>query len=397
MADTFETTSASSEQNDKLRTHFKRKCHQQFGETSIAAGFEGKAEQPSIHNILPLDSLRCMSPEALGANIAATSPEFAVYSAVFASAGVDGAMLASYAAADDAEFGQLLQDAGIEDKIHRQRIIAKLRLVRSRYERVPLAQMHLRFPPMTISKGLAGQSAHRVRAFERAAAPMARTSRNYFGTALELKTSIDNGDFASMADLAWLLLHGREGLRVDTAAAFKLAQEGSRRGCPHSQGVLALCYSSSEWCQIADSVENAATARRLASCSAEAGSKYGQFALGWILQEEDDEWAACRCPTSRCNVQYALAAAQGLDYAQLQLAICGCSGNSEEELRLSYMAAAQGLPEAFEHLADITFNLDERVYWHHRALAAGHSCAKHNLHLELQRAARKRAAAGAWL
>ena len=386
MADTFETTSASSEQNDKLRIHFKRKRPRQFGETSIAAGFEAKAEQPSIHNILPLNSLRCMSPEALGANIAATSPEFAVYSAVFASAGVDGAMLASYADADDAEFGQLLQDAGIEDAIHRQRIIAKLRLVRSRYERVP--HVHLRFPPMTISKALAGQSAHRVRAVERA--PMARTSRNYLGTALELKTSIANGDLASMADLAWLLLHGREGLRVDRKAAFKLAQEGCRRGCPHSQGVLALFYSSSDWCKIADSVENAATARRLASCSAEAGSKYGQFALGWIFEEEDDEYPASA--TSRCNVQYALAAAQGLDYAQLQLAICGCYGNSEEELRLSYMAAAQGLPDAFEHLADINFNLDERIYWHHRALAAGHSCAKHNLHLELQRAARKRAA-----
>ena len=61
------------------------------------------------------------------------------------------------------------------------------------------------------------------------------------------------------------------------------------------------------------------------------------------------------------------------------------------------MAAAQGLPEAFQHLADITFNLDERVYWYHRALAAGHSCAKQSLHLELQRAARKRAAADARL
>ena len=389
MADTFETTSASSEQNDKLRMHSKRKRPQQFGETSIAAGFEAKAEQPSIHHILPLDSLRCMSPEALGANIAATLPEFAGYSALFASAGVDGAMLASYAAADDAEFGQLLQDAGIEDAIHRQRIIAELRLVRSRYERVPQAQ--LRFPPLTISKALEVQSSNRARAGKWA--PTARTSRNYFATALELKRSIDKGDLASMADLSWLLLHGREGLPADKAAAFKLAQEGSRRGCPHSQGVLALCYSSSEWCHIADSDENAATARRLASCSAEAGSKYGQFALGWILQEEDDEWAASRSATSRCIVQYALAAAQGLDYAQLQLAICGCSSDAEEALRLSYMAAAQGLPDGFEHLADITFNLDERIYWHHRALAAGHSCAKHNLQLELQRAAQERARA----
>ncbi len=387
MADTFETTSAIAMQNDKLRIHSKRKRPQQFEETSITAGFEAKAEQPSIPNILPSDSLHCMSPEALGANIAVTSPEFAVYSAAFAIAGVEGAMLASYAAADEAAFGQLLQDAGIEDAIHWQRIIAELRIVRSRYERVP--QVHMRFPSLTISKALAGQSAHRVLAAKRA--PTARTSRNYLATALELKRSIDKGDLASMADLAWLLLHGREGLRADESAAFKLAQEGCRRGCPHSQGVLALCYSSSEWCQIADSVENLATARRLASCSADAGSKYGQFALGWILEEEDD-WDASRSANSRCDVQYALAATQGLDYAQLQLAICGCSSDAKAALRLSLMAAAQGLPEAFEHLADINSNLDERIYRHQRALAAGHCCAKHNLQLELQRPTQKHAA-----
>ena len=137
------------------------------------------------------------------------------------------------------------------------------------------------------------------------------------------------------------------------------------------------------------SVENSATARRRASCSAEAGSKYGQFALGFILQLENnlvfgENWTP-DAATALCKVQYALAAAQGLDYAQLQLAICGCSSDAEEELRLSYMAAAQGLPDGFEHLADITFNSDERIYWHQRALAAGHSCAKRNLQLELQR------------
>jgi hypothetical protein len=81
-------------------------------------------------------------------------------------------------------------------------------------------------------------------------------------------------------------------------------------------------------------------------------------------------------------VQYALAAAQGLDYAQLQLAICGYSSDVEEALYLSYMAAAQGLPDGFYHLADIHCNLDERMYWHHRAVAAGHSCAKLNLRSE---------------
>ena len=133
MADTFETTSASFEQNDKFRIH-STESHQQFGETSIAAGFEAKARQPSIHHILPLDSLRCMSSEALSANIAATSPEFAVYSALFVSAGFDGMLLCD---ADDGELLQLVQDVGIVNAIHRRRVVAQLRAVRSQYALQP--------------------------------------------------------------------------------------------------------------------------------------------------------------------------------------------------------------------------------------------------------------------
>ena len=73
------------------------------------------------------------------------------------------------------------------------------------------------------------------------------SSGRFVTAACDLKRAIDSGHLASIADLAWLLLHGREGLPQNKAAAFKMAQEGSRRGCPHSQGVLALCYSSDEW------------------------------------------------------------------------------------------------------------------------------------------------------
>jgi hypothetical protein len=95
------------------------------------------------------------------------------------------------------------------------------------------------------------------------------------------KRATDSGHLASIADLAWLLLHGREGIPMNKDAAFKMVEEGSRLGCPHSQGVLALCYSSDEYPIKADSEEafdaNRRQARRLADASADAGSKYGQF------------------------------------------------------------------------------------------------------------------------
>ena len=125
-------------------------------------------------------------------------------------------------------------------------------------------------------------------------------SSRFVAAAWDLMRSIHGGHLASIADLAWLLLHGREGLREQRPAAFHMAREGSRRGCLHSQGVLAFCYSSWEWYESfewlefkASSKESFAghqrTARQLANASAEAGSKYGQFALGCILESEEED------------------------------------------------------------------------------------------------------------
>ena len=201
----------------------------------------------------------------------------------------------------------------------------------------------------------------------------------FFSLTSKLHRAIDRGDLASIADLAWLLLHGREGISVDTAAAFKLAQEGSSRGCPHSQGVLALCYTSKEWYPMARSVENAATARRLASCSAEAGSKYGQFALGCILQLENnlvfgENWTP-DAATALCKVQYALAAAQGLDIAQVYLGMAvgldsiESGGGAGEACRLFLLAAAQGSWHAFFLLRQLPFDKAEQNYWLERSRA----------------------------
>ena len=186
-------------------------------------------------------------------------------------------------------------------------------------------------------------------------------SSSFVITAWNLKRAIDSGHLPSIADLAWLLLHGREGLRRNREVAFKMAQEGSRLGCPHSQGVLALCYSSDasgEWYPMkADSEEsfaaNQATARWLANASVEAGSKYGQFALGCIFAGDEGH----RCPdeaTAPCNVQFSLAAEQGLDFGQLYTAMfkMRTDESDEEAFRLCHLAAVQGLPDAYDYLAD---------------------------------------------
>jgi hypothetical protein len=84
--------------------------------------------------LLPADDLRNMSAQALGDDIAAISPDYAAYSALFVSAGFDGMLLCD---ADDGELLQLVQDVGIVNAIHRRRVVAQLRAVRSRYALQP--------------------------------------------------------------------------------------------------------------------------------------------------------------------------------------------------------------------------------------------------------------------
>ena len=93
--------------------------------------------QPSVAAgpvLLPSVDLRNMSAQALGDDIAAISPDYAAYSALFVSAGFDGMLLCD---ADDAELQQLVQDVGIVNAIHRRRVMAQLRAVRSRYALQP--------------------------------------------------------------------------------------------------------------------------------------------------------------------------------------------------------------------------------------------------------------------
>jgi TPR repeat protein len=193
-----------------------------------------------------------------------------------------------------------------------------------------------------------------------------------------LQRAIDMGHLPSRALMSWLLLYGREGIAVDYNRAFKLAEEGTRLGCHHCQGVLAWCYK----------MKDQARSLELARESSGKGSRYGQCALG------DMHWRGAR-GVAQDNAQaftfLQMAAAQGLDEAQWELGYMykygeGVSQDYAEALRLFQLAAAQGHPRALFNVArcyeegrGVPENKAEAIRWYRRALAAGNSLAANSL------------------
>jgi hypothetical protein len=350
-----------------------------------------------MSNLLPLQDLRCLSAEGLGAKIAAASPELSVHCAAFLRARFGGAALFSYAPLSNTDFEQLLMHVGVADAGHHQRLISELRLLRSRYAalEVPPLPMLPKLPPAlhnpNVPKTRPPFSSPLYSIFFgdfpfyynpntkmecldiRLPCLYSGSSRFVVAAWVHMR-AIDSGHLASMADLAWLLLHGREGLPQNKDAAFHMAQEGSRRGCPHSQGVLALCVFRSEESYAA----NKRTVRQLANASAEAGSKYGQFALGRILENETPD--SERSVAAPHNAQYALAAAQGLDEAQVEWGrtLLLEAAESEEEAgegrRLFKLAAAQGSCNACVRLWELALDDEEKNYWCERQHSVKNPC-----------------------
>jgi hypothetical protein len=64
----------------------------------------------------------------------------------------------------------------------------------------------------------------------------------YAATVAKYKEAIANGHAPSHAELAWLLMSGRAGVRVNQQKAFELAEKGASMDCMHSRGVLAFIY-----------------------------------------------------------------------------------------------------------------------------------------------------------
>jgi len=198
-----------------------------------------------------------------------------------------------------------------------------------------------------------------------------------------LQRAIHLGDLRSFALKAWLHIGGREGVAKDHKAAFELAEEGSRSGCHHCQGVLAWCYYRGYGCERDD-----ARSLELARQSSGRGSSHGQHMLGALHLYGDGGLAVDH---AQALALYRLAAAQGLDDAQNELGLLYYSGQGVardyvESLRWFQLAAAQGHPAALYNVADCHENGQgvrkskaTAIRWYMRAQAAGSSAAAFEL------------------
>jgi TPR repeat protein len=194
-----------------------------------------------------------------------------------------------------------------------------------------------------------------------------------------LEDAIGRGHVLSRADLADMLIEGREGVVQDQMKAFELVEEGTRLGCCHCQGVMARCYSFGVGCS-----EDAARALPLARASSAKGSKYGQVSLGFLYREGEGGVAQ---DYAAALVQLRLAAAQGYDDAQSDLGWAylhgfGVALDYAESLRWFKLAAAQGLGPAllnvgryYENGLSVAADRAEAILWYKRAAAAGDSDA----------------------
>jgi len=187
--------------------------------------------------------------------------------------------------------------------------------------------------------------------------------------------AIGLGDTPSRADLADMLISGREGVAWDQKRGFKLVEEGARLGCHHCQGVMALCYLFGYGC-----VKDASRSLALARAIEGKGSKYGQLVLGDLYRLGEGGVAQ---DYAAAVAQYRLAAAQGYDQAQHSLGYMyhmgyGVALDYAEALRLYKLAAAQGLGGAlfkvgacYEQGLSVAADRAEAIRWYKRAAATG--------------------------
>jgi len=199
-----------------------------------------------------------------------------------------------------------------------------------------------------------------------------------------LQRAIDFGNLPSRALKAWLLIHGREGIAQDRKRGFRLAEEGARLGCHHCQGVVAYCYFEGYGCKAAHVLSLS-----LARESSGRGSRYGQVTLGGLYG------MGVALDYAQALPLYLLAAAQGLDEAQLLLGSMYQYGPFAEDLaealRLYQLAAVQAHPLAMYTVAvchefgwGVPNNKVEAIRWYRRAAAAGVTeAARHWLLQEL--------------
>ena len=192
----------------------------------------------------------------------------------------------------------------------------------------------------------------------------------------KLEQLIELGHLQSRADLAWLLLDGREGVPKNAIRAFELADYGAGMSCPHCIGVLACCYWGGLGCGLDKSLS-----LELARASAAEGSRYGFWTLG--VMHRLGEGGAPRDYQQALQL-FNMAAVLNLDAAQFMLGYAyfyglGIVEDHAQALRWFVMAAAQGHPDScymvgrcMELTNGGAVGRTSAISWYQRACASGH-------------------------
>ena len=203
------------------------------------------------------------------------------------------------------------------------------------------------------------------------------------------------GHLRARAEMAWLFLHGRDGVVKNSATGFRLALEGSELGCGHSKGVLGYCLNQGICCYTGQCParimwlfplsppptslshfrspppSDTKRAMALATDSALSGSRFGQFVLGLSFKPRS---------LSRAQSWFELAQGQGLDLAMLRIGMkFEILDDLESAVGCFSQAAQQGSPEgcyklavALHHGRGADFAPETAVVWYKKAAAAGH-------------------------
>ena len=189
----------------------------------------------------------------------------------------------------------------------------------------------------------------------------------------QLREAVDMGSLRASACLADMLLNGHTaGVKKDVREAMRLV---SGVDDPDCKGVLAHCHFN-------DGIK---AGLGLATQSAAAGSKYGQYVLGLYEQQ--------KMKMKEASHYFKLAAAQNYDQAQIALSnmqtdpdLCNMQPDPDEALRLLNLAADQGNSDAFYLISDVLCRLKainnprnpafrNAMAWCRLAMKAGHPYA----------------------
>jgi TPR repeat protein len=176
----------------------------------------------------------------------------------------------------------------------------------------------------------------------------------HYASAMQaLRHAVTLGHLPSRADLAWLLLHGREGVRADAKTAFQLAVEGTHSGCCDCQGVLAWCYfyGSGSIGDLGACEQDMQKCLELSLKSSQGGSKYGKLALGNLYAGNDRVLPEIPQNYERAAKLIARAAHQNLDAALFRMGVMletgiGVEQDLVEARRMFRKAADQGFKQA---------------------------------------------------